>query len=444
MSDSDHWLDDAIAQFSRSGESRQLRQRDYQIDAPWLGDQGRQALHAVYLLQRDDRGVAVRAFVTDQPPAIPPRVEDEHAFAAIAQTCGAAVLDLGEPLALAPVAIPKPWGQELWFTGIERRGLSAVEGSTGRTPLPWALSIGLGMPTTPVLLKILDPWPDPIYGDLYLELHAVKEEVYVVTHLDADAWPQGVGAIRYGISSEIARGYDAAADLRGDFLEAVRAYEHARRRVDAAFEAKRAAAGISPHAPVSPALQRSWHSELPPELQDGEARLRKRMDQFTELHPLRVGDVLAIPPGAPHALQHGVRVVEFQTPVYERQIIAFSQKVLTQDHWDSASAIASMSLEGPGSPTLTLVVDDGGCTAERIARFSDFAVWRVRLAPGAAIRLPEQLTYALCMSVQGQITIGRLTCTPEQACLMPPKTLTHPILNAGADFALFLVAAPGI
>jgi hypothetical protein len=444
MSESEDWLRNAVAEFLRSGENQQLRQRHYEIDAPWRGNQVRQALHAVYLLQRDARGVAASAFVTERPTAIPARVEDAQAFAAIAQACRAAVIDLREPLGLVPVAIPKPWGQELWFTGIESRGLSAVRGTTGHTPLPWALSMGLGMPATPILLKILDPWPDPIYGDLYLELHAIKEEVYVVTNVDADAWPQGVGAIRYGISGEMSRRYAADAELRGDFLAAVRAYEQVRRRIDQAFEAKRHVAGISPGAPLSPALQRSWHSELPIELQAEEARLRNAMDRFTELHPLRVGDVLAIPPGAPHALQHGVRVVEFQTPVYERQIIAFSQKVLTQEHWDSAGAIASMSLEGPGTPTLTLVVNEGGCTAERIARLSDFAVWRVRLAPGAAMNLPDQLPYAVCVSVQGQITIGGLSCRPEHACLMPQESLTHAILNRGAEFALCLVAAPGL
>ena len=37
---------------------------------------------------------------------------------------------------------------------------------------------------------------------------------------------------------------------------------------------------------------------------------------------LRVGDVVTIPPGTPHSLLRGVTVVEFQTPVFERRILA--------------------------------------------------------------------------------------------------------------------------
>ena len=74
------------------------------------------------------------------------------------------------------------------------------------------------------------------------------------------------------------------------------------------------------------------------------------MESFTRLLDLRVGDVVRVEPYYPHSLQHGVRVVELQTPTYERFIISFAQQVVTQDHWDSEHAIAHMSLDPAPEP----------------------------------------------------------------------------------------------
>src|SRR5690625_7657891 len=46
------------------------------------------------------------------------------------------------------------------------------------------------------------PLPVEVVGDLYFELHEEKREVYVVTSIDPQAWPEGIGAIRYGRSEE--------------------------------------------------------------------------------------------------------------------------------------------------------------------------------------------------------------------------------------------------
>ena len=66
---------------------------------------------------------------------------------------------------------------------------------------------------------------------------------------------------------------------------------------------------------------------------------RRSMQAFTGSRALRKGDVVQVAPHVPHSLQQGVQVFEFQTPTYERNIISFNQKVLTQDHWDSDYAI---------------------------------------------------------------------------------------------------------
>ena len=79
------------------------------------------------------------------------------------------VIDLQSPLGLTPVCIGKPWGQEIWFTGIEERGLSGVTDGRFTVPLAWVVAVVpvplmTGQPGNPNLLKILDPLPEPVYG----------------------------------------------------------------------------------------------------------------------------------------------------------------------------------------------------------------------------------------------------------------------------------------
>ena len=86
-----------------------------------------------------------------------------------------------------------------------------------------------------------------------------------------------------------------------------------------------------------------------------EKNLRQEMNSFTSMHTLRVGDVISIPTYTPHALQHGVRAIEFQTPHYERQILSFAQKVLTQSDWDTESAIANAVITSEPASTHLII-----------------------------------------------------------------------------------------
>ena len=74
-----------------------------------------------------------------------------------------------------------------------------------------------------------------------------------------------------------------------------------------------------------------------------ERKAKKNMNAFTTIKKIQLGDVIRGPTWVPHSLQHEVRVVEFQTPTYERFIISFEQKVLTQKNWDSEYAIKRLS-----------------------------------------------------------------------------------------------------
>ncbi|XOV84104.1 MAG: hypothetical protein ACFHXK_03090 [bacterium] len=323
-------------------------------------------------------------------------------------------IDPTQPVRLVPVHIAKPWGQEIWYTGMEERGESAVSVSGTNMPLSEYLahSAGLLANHAPVLLlKILDPKPEPVLGELYFEVHEEKQEVYIVTHVDAQAWPGGVGGIRFGMDQDKRRTFGDAHLFRAAFLEAVQAYEAIRRRID-----------------EQGAL----------DLTDDEAQARAHMNSFTALRELRVGDVVKVPTWTPHALLHGVRVVEFQTQTYERFIISFAQQVVTQNHWDSQHAIARMHVDAP-APEDFEAVQAG---VERIASFSDFNVWRVDFAETSApLRLPDTVPYAVCMCLTGSVEIGDERYLPEEACFIPFSGLpTTRIAGSGK----LLVAAPSL
>lgn len=303
--------------------------------------------------------------------------------------------DLEQPVALVPVDIPKPWGRERWFTGIESRGESLVRTATGTRPISAYLAAGGradggsallgGRPL--LLLKILDPKPEPVLGDLYFEVHQEKREVYIVTHIDRMAWPDGVGAVRFGMNPDLRRAYANDDAFRADYLQAVAAYEQVRRAIDAG-------------ASIDPAVEQGRRTE---------------MDRYTALRPLRPGTVVTVPPWTPHALQHGVRVVEFQTPTYERYILSFAQRVLTQRHWDTAYAVPRMQLDIPAEPEPERV----GPGLERLARFPDFEVLRARVRPGSSCPLPIDAPYLICMAEQGTVHVGGIRLEPEQAALLP-------------------------
>lgn len=329
---------------------------------------------------------------------------------------------LDEPVMLAPVHIDKPWGREIWHTGIEARGESGVQTSAGVLPLSHYLALAprrLTRLAPLVLLKILDPRPEPVLGDLYFETHDEKQEVYVVTHVDPRAWPTGAGGIRFGMNQQLRRHYADDDAFRRDYLAAVKAYEAVRRAIDAGEDVDTSQ----------------------------EAELRAAMNAFTELRELRVGDVVVVPTWLPHSLQHGVRVIEFQTPTYERYIISFAQRVLTQDHWDSEAAVPRMHLDAPAPPRFRQLADG----VENIVTFDDFRVWRVTIPGATEFSLPAHPSYLLCIGVRNTVSLGKLDLAPEQAALVPAAALTEPrhrhgarLHNRGAEPAIVLVAAPDL
>ncbi|WP_339896909.1 hypothetical protein [uncultured Gilvimarinus sp.] len=352
----------------------------------------------------------------------------EVKLAHLAQTLGAPVLDLSRGVALVPVAIPKPWGRELWYTGIEVRGQAGVGNAELSTPLPWLLSLlpdrfSAGRPEALTLLKILDPLPDEVFGDLYFEMHERKQEVYVVTHVDTTAWPDGVGGIRFGFCPAKRAEYPDDDSFKRAYREAVAHYEQVRRQIDERLDVIKQAEGLDVNAPASPSQVRYWLRHVDKALQQEEQRRRHNMDRFAQVLPLRVGDVVKVPCYTPHSLLHGVRTVEFQTPVYERKILAFAQKVLTQSEWDTDAALAKIEVDCPPQPEIVVQgAEQGAIVREQIVDFDDFEVWRLRALRSGEYSLAGSDCYQLIMAIAGEQAIDQRLLGAEQAILIPANT----------------------
>ncbi len=436
--------DATFAAFLADGEPRALRFRHRQY---YLEDSPELEMFAAFGKDGDDRLVFLVSNDPDDAETwLEGRLPGTGWLAGLADHLQVPLLSAGGAWRLEPVSVAKPWGREIWYTGIEARGQSRVGDGRYSVPLPWVLALGSDLmlapgESEPNLLKVLDPLPEPIYGDLYFELHEQKREVYVVTHVSERAWPSGQGAIRYGFDPAMRRRYDTDAEFRHAYRAAVRDYERVRREIDGIFDEFRAREGIAADAPVESRLLRAWEQQLPRELVERERRTREAMNAFTHMMPLAVGDVVGIATHRPHALQHGVRTVEFQTPVYERKILSFAQKVLTQDHWDTAEAVEVMSLEPGMAEQLPVEADNDIYRLEQAVAFEDFRVYRLTLAAGGEYRLPEAGTYRLVMGVSGRVVVAGQFLEPEQAALVP-RSAGAVVVTAGDGPAVCLISVP--
>ncbi len=360
-------------------------------------------------------------------------------------------LIMSDPWLLTPIHIPKPWGQEIWYTGIEARGQAEVIGDQGNIPLPWLLDLmagrtGLRDGCQPILLKVLDPLPDEVYGDLYFELHQEKQEVYVVTHIDQIAWPEGIGAIQLGFAPQARQRFRNDEEFKQAYLDSVNAYEQVRRLLDHKLDEKKLTAGIEANQAVAASQSINWINTLAQQAEnkvliEKEIELRNVMNSFVQEYPLAVGDVVTVPKQVPHALQHGVRVVEFQTPVYERKILSFGQKVLTQGHWDTREALELVDLDVAGLQPPELLSVTPQLRIERIVNFDDFEAQRIQLDGHHIFRGD---VYSVLIVLQGRLTLGcterRRTIEPGQALLLPKAAKEWSV--ASSTPCLFLLASP--
>jgi hypothetical protein len=333
---------------------------------------------------------------------------EDMSLDAISDKMNLPVLDFRTAIALAAHPVEKPWGKEIWYTGIEQRGVCTM----GGVPIPWVLDcfgqlLSGSHYAPPILLKILEPLAQDVIGDLYFEAHAHKTEVYIVTAIDKDAWPDGIGKIRFGFDDSKKGQFPKTEAFAKAYLQAVEAYREVRSTIDQSDQADQ-------------------------KLRSREVELRAEMESFTSLRDLRVGDVVQVPPLTPHSLLHGVTVVEFQTPHYERYILSFAQKVLTQDHWDTETAL----------PLLNFATDIPLCTIANdiIANFEDFSVTRKKLAPGESLAVEGQ-RYGIVMPIIGEVTLANTTAVSGSAFYLPACSDCI-IRNEGSTDSMVLLAMP--
>ena len=341
------------------------------------------------------------------------------------------VIKLGAPLPLGTRAIAKPWGEEIWFTGIETRGVCDIHG----VPLPHLLQamylLGITDNHPPILLKILAPFPDEGLGDLYFELHEKKQEVYVVTDIHSEAWGAGPGKLKYGFNNQLVEQHKNADEFKSAFLAAVKQYENIRRKIDQWLDQAKNKEGLVD--PISPESNKRLLALLDPTWQQAETTARAHMESFTQLVDVNVGDVLKVEKNVPHSLQHGVRVVEFQTPHYERFILSFAQKVVTQNHWDTEQAMARVEM----SPAPVVQPQD----LETIVEFDEFTVDRITLAPGES-RALRPATYCLLMGITGTVVCKDCVITAEQGFYLSSVAGDVLIANECEEIAIVLQATP--
>ncbi len=353
-------------------------------------------------------------------------------------------------LHLVPVCIPKPWGQEIWYTGVEKRGVSKVRSSLGNTvvPLPWCIKAcpslilgeefsAKGLP----LIKILDPLPEEVFGDLYYEMHQEKNEVYIVTEIAPNC-----GQMKMGLNPEVLQEYEGnTQDFKEAFKKAIFDYKKVRNEIDLMFDDFRLQENLRGQEPIAVDVLKKWHSKLPKEILAKEALLRKEMDRFTGKLFLSVGDVIVVPTFVAHALQHGVKVVEFQTPTYERLIVSFAQKVLTQNHWDTEKALELMKLQAPQQSVLKTYSDASGLIWEEVCTFPDLFSYRIRLLkenPICTLNLVDAYGLIFVVSHHVQVTdeFGKKEIIEPGSCALLPQGLLFHIFSEKE--ASFLICSP--
>ena len=287
---------------------------------PWRGDDGAVAYQEIVHWDRNGREDTFRgvcgmenmltlAAITELFHADPLTLIDRAA-----EEMRAAVISSTQPLRLQTLYVEKPWGREGWYTGIERRGVCKITSDPGETELPYALGLfplallGQDEPEL-ILLKTLEPRPDPVWGDLYLEVHEEKWETYLVLEVDRRAWPDGTGHLRAGLDARTMKRYrrkhgdQAERILISDLREKIAAYETVRREIDGLLDEALEARGLPLDEPAPEEVVQEIIASLPARIGKSEAKLRAEAEAFIGNYPLREGDVACLPPGVLHSLQ---------------------------------------------------------------------------------------------------------------------------------------------
>ena len=413
-------------------------------------------LTALYLLDCSGNVPKIRATVSDAAPpnwtafsessnSIPFDYEVlREIYSSWSEKSDAADVSLFEGWVSVPVYVPKPWGREVWYTGIENRGVAHVSDGTRRSLLPWVLSVAPRLLTRSrdqnvMLVKVLEPFSDPLYGNLYYELHPKKQEVYIVTDIDEMAWPDVIGEIKLGVNQTIRRLHRDDKAFRRAFIDALRAYQAIRNRIDSHIQVGDRNNKLSLASSLTPKDKRELDRFVPMQLKKTERDLRRRVDMFFDSAHVSAGSVVKVPPYAPHAVQHGVRCLGFQTQHYDRLIFASCQKVLTQKDWDIEEAVATMLIDSDSQHETANSPQATGSPSEPIAVLEELSVCRMEILSGTSRALTNDKDYCvLCLRGSGAIDFGLATksiALHGETVLFVPRSVQQFTVSASSHHA---------
>ena len=288
---------------------------------------------------------------------------------------------------------------------------------------------------------MLAPSGEEVLGDLYFELHTEKIEVYVITHIDTTAWSTGVAKMRYGFNQKKLAAFENREQFTTAYLAAVNEYKSVRDKIDQTLASRRAAEGFTQDDVLPTDIALAWQHQLPDTLTLKEKTLREKMESFTGTREVVVGDVIEVERLTPHSLQHGIRAIEFQSPHYERFILSFAQKVLTQSHWDTQSAMTLARFDPITSKPMRTLDASVGTRVEIAADFDSFQVQRLTFAPGA-VHDVQNTSYSLVIGLVGETVLQSKTVTPEQAFFLTPEIKTVSLSNHSDRESKILIALP--
>ena len=162
---------------------------------------------------------------------------------------------------------------------------------------------------------------------------------------------------------------------------------------------------------------------------------------------VKKGDIVSFPAYQIHSLQHGVKVIEFQTPHYERLIVMFGQKVITQDYWDSEEALNKILPEVYKPPNLNILYKSEGIFLERFVDFPHFTADRLYLNPNMIWKENLKNQYHILIIISGQAIIENeigvtIRLNLEEAVFIPISMRQYKIKNSGDETLVCLKAMP--
>lgn len=330
----------------------------------------------------------------------------------------------GTPLYITPYKEPKVWGVggigEYWYGAEDGEKSSICEVSGKKMPMDELLKnapeellgqevvkkFGKSIP----LVKILTP-----KGRLSVQFHDSKNELWIVTGLDAEA-AGGEPRIIVGFSPEavleygdkIAEKYKEALENYGTVLNALIDILEAN-FADDLNEAKDA---------VACAGKVKNESDEVKEALEKVEEAGKDLDKFYAYRSVKIGDVAPIPSGTLHALGAGVEVVEPQIAGPTQSLedgATYPVRYYFPGH-ERAGAQKKLDLDriGEMKPGVTpktrpeIIKEEGGVTIERLpGDFEDkgLEVHRIDMNPGATLEIMETKSFHDLVVVDGEATL---------------------------------------